>query len=91
MSSRLHIYEEQNIEELTLERNKFESVLMSIANGGVVVCDSEDSVVLVNPIAEHILSIKQEQIIDTSFANYLDTEGAPCFKEEIETFKKDSS
>ena len=87
MSSRLHIYEEQNIEELTLERNKFESVLMSIANG-VVVCDSEDSVVLVNPIAEHILSIKQEQIIDTSFANYLDTEGAPCFKEEIETFKK---
>ena len=26
MSSRLHIYEEQNIEELTLERNKFESV-----------------------------------------------------------------
>ncbi len=87
MSSRLHTYEEQNIEELTLERNKFESVLMSIANG-VVVCDSEDSVVLVNPIAEHILSIKQEQIIDTSFANYLDTEGNPCFKDEIEIFKK---
>lgn len=87
MSSRLHTYEEQNIEELTLERNKFESVLMSIANG-VVVCDSEDSVVLVNPIAEHILSIKQEQIIDTSFADYLDTEGNPCFKDEIEIFKK---
>ena len=87
MSSRLHTYEEQNIEELTLERNKFESVLMSIANG-VVVCDSEDSVVLVNPIAESILSIKQEQIIDTSFANYLDTEGNPCFKDEIEIFKK---
>ncbi len=87
MSSRLHIYEEQNIEELTLERNKFESVLMSIANG-VVVCDSEDSVVLVNPIAEHILSIKTDEIIDTSFANYLDTEGNPCFKDEIETFKK---
>lgn len=87
MSSRLHTYEEQNIEELTLERNKFESVLMSIANG-VVVCDSEDSVVLVNPIAESILSIKQEQIIDTSFADYLDTEGNPCFKNEIEIFKK---
>jgi len=87
MSSRLHIYEEQNIEELTLERNKFESVLMSIANG-VVVCDSEDSVVLVNPIAEHILSIKTDEIIDTSFADYLDTEGTPCFREEIETFKK---
>lgn len=87
MSNRLHTYEEQNIEELTLERNKFESVLMSIANG-VVVCDSEDSVVLVNPIAEHILSIKSGEMINTSFANYLDTEGNPCFKDEIEIFKK---
>ena len=87
MSSRLHIYEEQNIEELTLERNKFESVLMSIANG-VVVCDSEDNVVLVNPIAENILSIKSSEIIDTSIANYVDIEGTACFKDEIEMFKK---
>ena len=82
MSSRLHIYEEQNIEELTLERNKFESVLMSIANG-VVVCDSEDNVVLVNPIAENILSIKSSEIIDTSIANYVDIEGTACSKDEI--------
>lgn len=87
MSNRLHIYEEQNIEQLTLERNKFESVLMSIANG-VVVCDSDDNVVLINPIAESILSVKYDDIIDTSFANYLDTEGKPCFKNEIDTFKK---
>lgn len=87
MSSRLHIYEEQNIEELTLERNKFESVLMNIANG-VVVCDSEDNAVLVNPIAEHILSVKSSDIIDTSFENFVDVEGRPCFKDEIETFKK---
>lgn len=87
MSSRLHIYEEQNIEELTLERNKFESVLMSIANG-VVVCDSEDNAVLVNPIAEHILSVKSSDIIDTSFENFVDVEGRLCFKDEIETFKK---
>lgn len=87
MSNRLHIYEEQNIEELTLERNKFESVLMNIANG-VVVCDSDDNVVLINPIAENILSVKYNDIIDTSFANYLDTEGKPCFKDEIDTFKK---
>ncbi len=87
MSSRLHRYEEQNIEELTLERNKFESVLMNIANG-VVVCDSNDAAVLVNPIAEHILSIKHNEIINTSFADYVDTEGTVCFKNEIETFKK---
>ncbi len=87
MSSRLHIYEEQNIEELTLERNKFESVLMNIANG-VVVCDSEDNAVLVNPIAEHILSVKSADIIDTSFEDFVDVEGRACFKEEIETFKR---
>ena len=33
MSLRLHQYEEQNIDQLTLERNKFEAVLMSIKNG----------------------------------------------------------
>ena len=87
MSSRLHIYEEQNIEELTLERNKFESVLMNIANG-VVVCDSEDNAVLVNPIAEHILSVKSSDIIDTSFEDFVDVEGRACFKDEIETFKR---
>lgn len=87
MSTRLHIYEEQNIEELTLERNKFESVLMSIANG-VVVCDSDDNVVLVNPIAENILSIKFTEIEGASFENYHDNEGRACFKDEIETFKR---
>lgn len=87
MSKRLHIYEEQNIEELTLERNKFEAVLMSIANG-VVVCDSDDKVVLVNPIAQNILSINLNEIINTSFENYLDIEGVACFKDEIETFRR---
>lgn len=87
MSTRLHRYEEQNIEELTLEKNKFESVLMSIANG-VVVCDSKDNVVLINPIAENILSVKTGEITGSSFLGYLDTEGRPCFVEEIEAFKK---
>ncbi len=87
MSSRLHIYEEQNIEELTLERNKFESVLMSIANG-VVVCDNADNTVLINPIAENILAVNKNEIIGTSFAEYLDTEGRACFRDEIEAFKK---
>jgi two-component system sensor histidine kinase NblS len=50
----LHIYEEQNIEQLTLERNKLEAILMSIANG-VVVCDNNDNVVLVNHHAESLL------------------------------------
>ena len=86
MSARLHIYEEQNIEQLTLERNKLEAVLMSIANG-VVVCDNNDNVVLVNNHAQTLLEVDEEQILNTTIQNYIDTEGNYCFKEKIEEFK----
>lgn len=86
MSARLHIYEEQNIEQLTLERNKLEAVLMSIANG-VVVCDNNDVVVLVNNHAQNLLEVTEEQMLNTSIQNYIDTEGNFCFKDKIEEFK----
>lgn len=86
MSARLHIYEEQNIEQLTLERNKLEAVLMSIANG-VVVCDNNDNVVLVNNHAQTLLDVNEDQILNKPIQNYIDTEGNHCFKEKIEEFK----
>jgi len=86
MSARLHIYEEQNIEQLTLERNKLEAVLMSIANG-VVVCDNNDTVVLVNNHAQNLLEVDEVQILNTSIQNYIDTDGNFCFKDKIEEFK----
>lgn len=86
MSLRLHQYEEQNVEQLTLERNKFEAVLMSILNG-VVVCDNYDNVVLVNNAAKKLLEIEDEQILNTKIQMYCDTDGELCFKEKIEQFK----
>lgn len=86
MSNRLHIYEEQNIEQLTLERNKLEAVLMSIANG-VVVCDNNDKVVLVNNHAQKLLEVSEENILDTEIQQYVDTAGSFCFSEKIEQFK----
>ena len=86
MSTRLHIYEEQNIEQLTLERNKLEAVLMSIANG-VVVCDNNDTVVLVNNHAQNLLEVEENQMLNTSIQNYVDTDGNFCFKDKIEEFK----
>lgn len=86
MSSRLHIYEEQNIEQLTLERNKLEAVLMSIANG-VVVCDNNDNVVLINNHAHKLLELDDEQILNIKIQDYVDTEGNFCFKDKIEEFK----
>ena len=86
MSNRLHIYEEQNIEQLTLERNKLEAVLMSIANG-VVVCDNNDNVVLINNHAHKLLELDDEQIFNIKIQDYVDTEGNFCFKDKIEEFK----
>ena len=86
MSNRLHIYEEQNIEQLTLERNKLEAVLMSIANG-VVVCDNNDKVVLVNNHAQKLLEVGEENILNSEIQQYTDTAGNFCFKDKIEQFK----
>ena len=86
MSNKLHIYEEQNIEQLTLERNKLEAILMSIANG-VVVCDNNDNVVLLNNHAYKLLELENNQMINTKIQQYVDTEGNYCFKDKIEEFK----
>lgn len=86
MSNRLHLYEEQNVEQLTLEKNKLEAVLMSIANG-VVVCDNFDNVVLVNNQAQKLLEISESEILDTKIQLYCDSDGELCFKEKIEQFK----
>lgn len=86
MSNRLHLYEEQNIEHLTLEKNKLEAVLMSIANG-VVVCDNFDNVVLINNQAQKLLEVEEGEILNTKIHLYCDSNGELCFKEKIDQFK----
>ena len=86
MSNRLHLYEEQNVEQLTLEKNKLEGILMSIANG-VVVCDNFDNVVLVNNQAQKLLEVNENEILNTKIQLYCDSNGELCFKEKIEQFK----
>lgn len=86
MSKKLHSYEEQNIDQLTVERNKLEAVLMSIANG-VVVCDNYDKISIINSAAQKILNSSQIDLINTSIQEYCDTTGELCFKEKIAVFK----
>lgn len=86
MSKKLHRYEEQNVDQLTLERNKLESVLMSIANG-VVVCDNYDKISIINSAAQKILNTNSTEILNTSIQNYCDTTGELCFREKISIFK----
>ncbi len=86
MSNILSRYEQLNIEQLTLERNKLEAVLMSIING-VVVCDNFDNVVLANSAALSMLDTEENKLLNTQIQNYSDSEGKRCFLDKIEEFK----
>ena len=86
MSEKLSRYNEQTIESLTFERNKLESVLMSIVNG-VVVCDNHDKVIMVNNHAKKLLEVSEEDIIGTQIQQFCDTSGEFCFAEKIAEFK----
>ncbi len=86
MSNLLSQYEEQNIEQLTLERNKLEAVLMSIING-VIVCDNFDNVVLANSAALNMLDIEEKEFLNTKIQSYIDSHGQTCFLDKIEEFK----
>ena len=86
MSVRLNLYDEQNIEQLTYERNKLEAVLMSIVNG-VVVCDNNDNVILVNPHAKELLDLKGDQLLNSNIQHYVDTQGEYCFAQKIDEYK----
>jgi len=86
MSERLSKYNEQTIESLTFERNKLESVLMSIVNG-VVVCDNHDKVIMVNNYAKKLLEVEEDDILNTQIQNFCDSTGEFCFSDKIAKFK----
>ena len=86
MSERLSRYNEQTIESLTFERNKLESVLMSIVNG-VVVCDNHDKVIMVNNYAKRLLEVEEEDILNTQIQQFCDSSGEFCFANKITEFK----
>ena len=86
MSEKLSRYNEQTIESLTFERNKLESVLMSIVNG-VVVCDNHDKVIMVNNHAKKLLEVSEEDIVGSQIQQFCDSSGEFCFAEKIAEFK----
>lgn len=86
MSERLSKYNEQTIESLTFERNKLESVLMSIVNG-VVVCDNHDKVIMVNNYAKRLLEVEEDDILNTQIQDFCDSTGEFCFSDKIAKFK----
>ncbi|TYQ26932.1 two-component system sensor histidine kinase NblS [Pseudanabaena sp. UWO310] len=59
MAQRLKTYEEQNIEELTAEKAKLETLVSTIADGALLL-DSDMRIVLANPAAIKIMGWEQD-------------------------------
>ncbi|WP_370588113.1 two-component system sensor histidine kinase NblS [Trichocoleus sp. FACHB-591] len=70
MAERLECYEEQNIEELTAEKAKLETLVSTIADGAVLL-DSSMHVVLVNPTARRIFGWDSKNLIGANVLHHL--------------------
>ncbi|MEB3336762.1 MAG: ATP-binding protein, partial [Leptolyngbyaceae bacterium] len=70
MAERLASYEEQNIEELTAEKAKLETLVSTIADGAVLL-DTNLQIVLVNPTARRIFGWEGQDLIGTNLLHQL--------------------
>lgn len=70
MAERLERYEEQNIEELTAEKAKLETLVSTIADGAVLL-DASLQVILVNPTARRIFSWEGKEVIGKNVLDHL--------------------
>ncbi len=73
MAEKLEHYEEQNIEELTSEKAKLETLVSTIADGAVLV-DTEMRIILANTTARKIFSWDHQNVIGESILHHLPAE-----------------
>ncbi len=70
MAERLERYEEQNIEELTAEKAKLETLVSTIADGAVLI-DNTMQVILVNPTAQRIFGWESLEVVGNNILHHL--------------------
>lgn len=70
MAERLERYEAQNIEELTAEKAKLETLVSTIADGAILL-DTDLNVVLVNPTARRIFGWENQDLNGDTVLHYL--------------------
>jgi two-component system sensor histidine kinase NblS len=73
MAERLEKYEEQNIEEMTAEKAKLETLVSTIADGAILL-DSDLKLILVNPTARRMFGWEGRNIIGENALDYLPVE-----------------
>lgn len=72
MAERLERYEEQNIEELTAEKAKLETLVSTIADGAVLL-DTDMRIILVNPTARHLFNWESSDVVGENALHCLPT------------------
>lgn len=70
MAEKLESYEEQNIEEITTEKAKLETLVTTIADGAILI-DKKMQVLLVNSTATRIFGWENKSIIGQNVLHYL--------------------
>ncbi len=70
MAERLERYEEQNIEELTAEKAKLETLVSTIADGAVLI-DTNLQIILVNPTARRIFGWEEKNLAGENVLHHL--------------------
>lgn len=73
MAKRLASYEEQNIEELTAEKAKLETLVSTIVDGAILL-DPQLNLLLVNPTARRIFGWESREVIGTPVLDHLSEE-----------------
>lgn len=85
MAERLEKYEEQNIEEMTAEKAKLDTLVSTIADGAILL-DTNLQLLLVNPAAKKIFNWENEEIIGKNVLEYLPSELMATLQEPLSKF-----
>ncbi|MBP0015467.1 MAG: HAMP domain-containing protein [Roseofilum sp. SBFL] len=70
MAERLENYDEQNIEELTAEKAKLETLVSTIADGAILL-DTDLNIILVNPNARRMFDWDGESVVGKNVLRYV--------------------
>ncbi len=70
MAEKLESYDEQNIDELTAEKAKLETLVSTIADGAVLL-DADLQVILVNPTARRIFGWENAEVVGANILHQL--------------------
>jgi two-component system, OmpR family, sensor histidine kinase NblS len=70
MAERLERYEEQNIEELTAEKAKLETLVSTIVDGAILI-DTDMKVILANPTSRRLLGWEDQDILSKNVLHIL--------------------